>query len=161
MKLADRLRGYLYKAGLRVVPVDDLANVSARLGELGRYAHELARAVIEAPTVVTVIVFGDDRIGLSHMSEREQSESAPRLVVVDSATRALKYDQTETIELKAHFPVKDFQVVVLADLQRLEDMKVFHGPNLMAWSSPVGFGHNLQVGELVRVICRTRGRASS
>jgi hypothetical protein len=160
MKIADRLRGYLYKAGLRVVPVDDLANISARLGELGRYAHELARAVIEAPAVVTVIVFGY-RDGQTHMVERERRDSEPVLVVVDSATRAVKYDQTETIELRANFPVRDFQVVVLADLQRLDEIKIFHGPNLMAWTSPVGFGSELQVGEIVRVICRTRGRSSS
>jgi hypothetical protein len=170
LKLGDRLRGYLYRAGLRVVPVDDLANMIARITELGRYSHELARAVIEAPTVVTVIVFGE-RAGEMTPAQIRAVETSltamspavrafgreARLVVVDSVTRTLKYDQTETIELKANFPVRDFQVVVLADLQRLDDVKIFARQDLLAWAAPVAFGGELQVGELVRVVCRTRG----
>jgi len=146
--IRERLRSALYQAGLRLVPVDDLANISARLQELGRYSHELAAAVIERRTLVTVIAFG------------ERSDEPEPLAIVDSKSRLIGAN-TETIELEAMFPVQSFQIVVLADLSRLGDVRIFHGPNLLGWSSPIGFGKSWNPGERIRVMCGGRQEAGA
>jgi hypothetical protein len=143
LRIAARIRNQLYKAGLRVVAVDDLANISARLGELGRYCHDLTRAVVERHERVTVIAFG-----------QRDAEAGEVPIVVDSKTIRLGGDRSETITLEAHFPIARFQVVVIANFERVELGGLFHRTDLIGMQSPVGFGKLWQPGEQVRAVVR-------
>jgi hypothetical protein len=148
--MINRFRTLLYRAGLRVVPVDDLANISARLRELGQGLEALSGGMLvlrqafeRVPERVTVIAFG-----------QREAEAGEVPIVVDSKTIRLRGDRSETITLETHYPVARFQVVVIANFERVELGGLFHRADLIGMQSPVGFGKLWHPGEQVRAVVR-------
>lgn len=96
------------------------------------------------------------RVVDAHLTERA-SELEP-LIVVDSQTVRLRGETTETITLNTYFPIRTFQVVVLANFDRVELRGVFHGPNLLGigQQSPICYGKHWMPGEYVRAIVSRR-----
>jgi hypothetical protein len=150
--MIERFRTWLHRDCRRARgTADALLEVGARLGELGRYCHELTRAVVERPELVTVIAFGqgDEMRGV----ERVQSDA---WFVVDSKKLEVKPGGSQTIDLNSNFPIRAFQVVVMANLDRVDIRGVFQSTNLLAMASPIAYGKDWQLGSLVRVVVQLR-----
>jgi hypothetical protein len=120
-----------------------LLTVGEQLGALTGGFAALRRSLESVPQRVTVIAYG-------------QREAGEPTIVVDSKTVRLQGERNgETITLEALFPIRAFQVVVLADFDRVEVQGVFHRTDLLGAQSPIAFGKAAwNPGEQVRAVVR-------
>lgn len=155
--IRERFRAWLHRDCRRERGVADaLLEIGGRLGELGRYCHELTKAVVERPERVTVIVFGL-RAGADLGAEAAGVEvlNLREWFVVDS--KSVRVGQkSERIDCTSYFPIQSFQVLVLANLERVEILGVFKGRDLLAMASPVAYGTDWHLGVNVSVLCSLR-----
>jgi hypothetical protein len=142
MVMIERFRNWLHReCRLERSNASALISVGEQLGALSGGVLLLRQAFERVPERVTVIAYG----------QREAGESP---IVVDSKTVRLRGERTETITLETHFPIDVFQVVVMADFDRVELAGLFHGANLMGMQSPIAFGKSWKLGEYVRAVVR-------
>jgi len=116
-----------------------LISVGEQLAALSGGVLLLRQALERVPERVTVIAVGSREAG------------GPPLIV-DSKTVRLRGERTETITLETHFPIAAFQVVVLADFDRVELRGLFLRTDLIGMQSPIGFGQEWRPGEHVRAV---------
>lgn len=146
LDLRERFRAWLHReCRLERSNASALLSVSEQLGALSGGVLLLRQALEKGPPErVTLIAFG------------ERAGEPEPLIVVDSKTVRLRGDATETITLTTHFPVQSFQVVVIANLDRVELRGLFHRTDLMGMESPIAFGKSWVPGELVRAVVQRR-----
>ena len=153
--IGNRVRAWLYRAGLRVVPVDDLANIGARLREvvdavngLGAYVRGWREAVQRAPSFVTVLVIGVDA------ESRAEPDGRSPIIFSTAARVTARGGQPISVEILR--PLVHCSVVVLADLERVDLRAILQGTHALSMGSPITFSQSLSPGEHVRVICELR-----
>jgi hypothetical protein len=140
--MIERFRHWLHReCRLERSNASALISVGEQLAALSGGMLMLRQAFERVPERVTVIAYG----------QREAGESP---IVVDSKTVRLRGERTETITLETHFPIELFQVVVLADFDRVELAGLFHRTDLMGMQSPIAFGKAWHPGEHVRALVR-------
>lgn len=154
--IGDRVRAWLYRAGLRVVPVDDLANIGARLVELvdavnglGAYVRGWREALQRAPSFVTVLAIGVD-------AKSPATPDGRTPIIFSASSRVPVRGGGNPITVEIIRPLVHCSVVVLADLDRVDVRGVFVGSKVLTLASPIAFVDSLTVGEHVRVACELR-----
>jgi len=146
MMIRERFRAWLHReCRLERQYASALLNVGEQLGALSGGVMLLRQVLQQGPPErVTLIAFG------------ERAGEPQPLIVVDTKTVRLRGDASETITLTTHFPVQSFQVVLIANLDRVELRGLFHRTDLMGMESPIAFGKSWAPGELVRAIVQRR-----
>jgi hypothetical protein len=143
-QLINRFRKWLHRdCQLERGTASALLTVGQELAALSGGMLLLRQAFERVPERVTVIAFG-----------QREAEAGEVPIVVDSKTIRLRGDRSETITLETHFPIARFQVVVIANFERVELGGLFHRTDLIGMQSPVGFGKLWHPGEQVRAIVR-------
>jgi hypothetical protein len=164
--MINRFRKWLHRdCQLERGTASALMSVGEQLAALSGGVLLLRQALERVPERVTVIAFGQrapsatGAVDLVRRVTREDSQIAAvpvvdsqPLIVVDSKTVRLRGERTETITLETHFPVAAFQVVVLADFDRVELRGLFLRTDLIGMHSPIGFGQEWRPGEQVRAV---------
>lgn len=156
--LRERFRAWLHRDCRRERGmVGALLEVGGQLAELSRYSRELTAAVVERPELVTVIAYGMRGPGPGGAT---LGGFHPGLnwVVVDSKKVEVKPGGMQTIELECIFPIQDFQVLVLANLDRVDIQCVAKASTVLAIGSPVVLGRDWLLGQRVRVVVELRCR---
>lgn len=142
--MIQRFRRWLHRdCQLERGTASALLTVGQELAALSGGMLLLRQSLERVPERVTVIAFG-----------QREAEAGEVPIVVDSKTIRLAGERTETITLEANFPIARFQVVVIANFERVELAGLFHRSDLIGMQSPVGFGKNWGPGEQVRAIVR-------
>jgi hypothetical protein len=142
--MINRFRKWLHRnCQLERGTAFQLLTVGQELASLSGGVLLLRHAFEHVPERVTVIAFG-----------QREAEPGEVPIVVDSKTIRLTGERSETITLEAHFPIARFQVVVIANFERVELGGLFHRTDLIGMQSPVGFGKDWRPGELVRAVVR-------
>jgi hypothetical protein len=166
--MINRFRKWLHRdCQLERGTASALLTVGQELAAVSGGLLLLRQAFERVPERVTVIAFGQripsatGAVDLVRRVTREDSQIAAvpvvdsePWIVVDSKTMRLRGDRSETITLETHFPVAPFQVVVLANFERVELAGLFHRTDLIGMQSPVGFGKLWHPGEQVRAVVR-------
>lgn len=154
----DRFRKWLHRGcQLERGTASALLSVGEQLAALSGGMLLLRQGLEKVPERVTVIAFGTRAPGLEMVGNVEVVTTTPDpLIVVDSKTVRLRGTAAETITLETMFPVQSFQVVVMADFDRVELRGLFLRTDLIGMASPIGFGKEWRPGEQVRAIVARR-----
>jgi len=98
--------------------------------------------------VATLLVFGS------------REEGGPLVALDAQQIKLWDYDNSQkTLQAQAMVPAASFQMVVLADLERVELLGMFKGADLMGGlgATPIAFGKDWYPGQQLRAIVRLRG----
>jgi hypothetical protein len=145
--IRDRIRAWLatLPAARSARMTHDLCErLGSRISELGTDQRNLRHELTRHGEHVTAIAFG------------ERKDEPGSLLVIDSQTKRVHGRDTTALELGTNWPVRSFQVIALADVQRVQVVAVYRGPNVLGMDSPVVYGGEWLLGERVRVICQLR-----
>ena len=158
--MIKRFRAWLHRDCATVDAVEALRGNAGALQALAGMVSMWTARMLERPERVTVIVFvqraapapleGDEtsRNGVTATLQREW-------IVVDSKTVRVG-SKSERIDCTSYFPIASFQVLVLANLDRVDILGVFKGRDLLAMASPVAYGEDWHLGVNVSVLCSLR-----
>jgi hypothetical protein len=166
----NRFRKWLHRGcQLERGTASALLSVGEQLAALSGGMLLLRQGLEKVPERVTVIAFGTraasatGAVDLVQRVTRDERQiaavpvvEAEPLIVIDSKTVRLRGTATETITLETMFPVQSFQVVVMADFDRVELRGLFLRTDLIGMASPIGFGKAWGPGEHVRAIVARR-----
>lgn len=152
MGLQHRLTDWLHRECRRgQAYADILLQVGGRLGDCAAAVNALAVEVRKpAPAFVTVLVIGTDAPG------REEAADAFTCPIIFATSAKVRGRGSEPIAVDIHRPMKNCQIVVLADLERVDVRGIFCGSDVLTMTGPLAYCESIQPGVLVRVVCELR-----